>query len=142
MSDNKARYAEMHGRLKEHGLLPKDDPGWFVSPFESGHWSYFHIPDSSPDWHRPNPSPNWHMDLHHPGDPEGSIVRTDLGSDDSMVPERAMRELRNRDVVHAMGEQWKRAAANGDPHGDNPDARAVHPSLYPENVSHLFRNYP
>ena len=111
--------------LHEAGLTDKD---WRnIMPMESGHFAHFYL---HPDVGR------WKMEVHHHGDPDQTLVESDLGMTDHLVPHRAMSELRHRDVVGAMGEQMKRAYANGTPHG-LPGRRP-----YPQDVSHVFAHYP
>jgi hypothetical protein len=111
--------------LHQAGLTDKD---WRnIMPMESGHVGNFFL---HPQTGR------WKMEVHHHGDPDQSLVESDLGMTDHLVPHRAMSELRHRDVVGAMGEQMKRAYANGTPHG----LPGSHP--YPQEVSHVFSHYP
>lgn len=117
--------------LHAAGMTDKD---WrHMMWMETGHIAHFGLnPDTG----------NWEMETHHVGDPEGSFIRSDLGSDDSRVPERAMGELRHRDVVKAMGEQMLRAHQNGTPQGP-PDGRSSYAyGHYPSRVSHVFTHYP
>lgn len=108
------------------------DPEWqHMMPMETGHYAHFSL---HPQTGR------WNMEVHHIGDPAGSVIQSDLGTSDAHVPERGMSELRHRDVVRAMGEQMNRAYANGTPYGPPPGEHAYR--SYPANVSHVFAHYP
>lgn len=128
--DLKRRQPPVGDALHAAGMTDKD---WrHLMPMESGHYAHFYLhPDSA----------TWKMEVHHTGDPSRTLVESDLGDDDSQVPHRAMSELRHRDVVQAMGEQMKRAHANGTPYGLPSDEYGRTPG-YPENVSHVFAHYP
>lgn len=125
----RARQGPVGDALHEAGMTDKD---WrHVMPMESGHFAHFRLhPDSA----------TWKMEVHHVGDPDNTLIESDLGDDDSLVPHRAMSELRHRDVVKAMGEQMQRAYANGTPHGIEDEYGRGMP--YPPNVSHVFTHYP
>ncbi len=101
-----------------------------MMPMETGHYAHFRLEPQSG---------RWKMAVHHAGDPEGSIIESDLGTSDARVRERGVSELRHRDVVQAMSEQMHRAYANGTP-GGPPDGHSY--VSYPPDVSHVFCHYP
>lgn len=124
-----ARQPRVGDALHEAGMT---DPEWrHMMWMETGHAAHFRLEPANG---------RWAMEVHHIGDPTGSVIMSDLGTDDSRVPERGMSELRHRDVVHAMGEQMQRAHLNGTPHGppqgENPYTH------WPPSVSHVFTHYP
>lgn len=121
----KRRQPPVGDALYEAGMTDKD---WrHMMPMESGHLAHFYLHPQSG---------RWKMEVHHGGDPDQTLVESDLGMTDHLVPQRAMSELRHRDVVQAMGEQMRRAYANGTPHG-LPGRQP-----YPNEVSHVFAHYP
>ena len=79
----------------------------------------------------------WLMSTWHPGDPNGSYVISHLGRDDLKVPERAADQFRRPAFVKAIGEQWQRAVAAGDPHGD----QGLHYQGKWHEATHHFRDY-
>jgi hypothetical protein len=114
--------------LHAAGLTDRD---WrHVMPMETGHFAHFALDPGSG---------RWKMEIHHNGDPSNTLIESDLGDDDSRVPERAMAELRHRDVVRAMGEQMQRAYANGTPGGITDEEGRQPP--YPSVASHAFSHY-
>jgi hypothetical protein len=121
----KRRQPPVFNALHEAGMTDRD---WRnIMPMESGHSVSFYLHPQSG---------RWKMEAYHHGDPDQSLVESDLGMTDHLVPHRAASELRHRDVVQAMGEQMKRAYANGTPHG-LPGSHG-----YPQDVSHVFTHYP
>jgi len=125
----KRRGGPVYDALQSAGMTDRDWP--FVMPMETGHFAHFTL---SPQTGR------WKMQVHHPGDPHNTMVESDLGVTDHLVPHRAMDELRHRDVVRALGEQMTRAHANGTPHAIT-DEHGRGPG-YPQEASHVFSHYP
>jgi len=122
----KRRNGTVLGGMQDSGMTDKDWP--FVMPMETGHFAHFQL---SPQTGR------WRMEVHHHGDPDNTMIESDLGMTDHLVQHRAIQELHHRDVVRAMGEQMQRAYANGTPHGISDQRRP-----YPQVTSHVFAHYP
>lgn len=67
----------------------------------------------------------WQVNVSHPGDPTEEVISSDLGEEDGRVPDRFRHFMTHPNVVGRLAAQWKRALANGDPSGDEPDRRVV-----------------
>ena len=76
----------------------------------------------------------WTVGATHYGDPTGTVVRSMLGThDESEVPQRLSEELRHRETLGHMQDQYHRAYLNNDPTGKDEEAQrsprymATHP---------------
>jgi hypothetical protein len=112
------------------------DPGqWHRSSLESGH-----VINHSLRRDRQEGEPDrlyWNMTVQHPGDPDASVIESDLGDDSEHLGERTLAELRHPEVFCAMGEQYRRAGAVGDSTGVSRDPA----DFYRKQVTHQFRHY-
>jgi hypothetical protein len=129
------RYSDVKRQLARHRLLSPEAErdGWpMVGPLESGHYVHYSL-DQDPE----SGERRWSLSIRHGGDPTGSWIRSDLGADDSQFAERLKAELRHRDVVKAMGDQWRRATEAGDPHG----LTSPMDQRWQQDPSHAFRHY-
>lgn len=82
---------------------------------------------------------HWTMSVFHPGDSSGTHAESHLGTEDSRVPGRVMEQFRKPQLMKAMGEQWQRASAAGDPHGEH--RLYFNAPTVDHHASHLFNDY-
>jgi len=73
---------------------------------------------------------HWHAFAYHPGDPHGLQTWMSLGRHDEHVPDQLMREMRHPETMRSLQGQWRRAAENGDPTGEEYGQRRVHPERF------------
>lgn len=132
--------AEHHARQKEgieslrRAGFAQDPDWWFVDPLETGHRMAYTL--GTRETEQGEVPGRWSVEIHHPGDPEGSIVRADLGDQHHLVGERLTQELRHPEMVKALAAQYQRASAAGDPRGEGEGSHH-----YPPSYSHRFRHF-
>ncbi len=119
-------------RVKQHldqaRITPYAHDDDIAGRLESGHRYYVSLHQDTG---------RWHIQAWHPGDPSGSVVLSDLGQEDPLVAGRVADQFRRPALVKALGEQWQRAMAAGDPQGSQG---LYHQSKW-HGVSHHFHDY-
>jgi hypothetical protein len=112
------RYDRMHEMLRSQGIIPRSQkptgtiPAWRT---ELGHDMSVHHVDGI----------GWSFNALHMGDPSGAGIEVPLGRDDETAALRVGEELRNRETLGHLRDQYLRASLNNDPTGNDHQSRRV-----------------